>query len=239
MPITLDDFVARSLEIRDPNALKAYFQEAMKAAGFDCVLYRHIAELFRKVPLDKSCRIDTFPKAWTERYAAQRYFDDDPLINETRRRGTPFRWFDLEERGDLTPRQKAFFVDLRAAGFVDGVAAPVFSRPGDIAYFGLSATAAPIEATDGALLELQAICQQMHVRYAMLTSPADAPTLSPRETEVLQLIAQGLSNADIAERLAVSTHTIDTLVRRCFEKLGVSTRVEAALSAIGRGLILP
>lgn len=237
--ITLDEFVARSLEIDDPKALKAYFLDVMLAAGFDLVSYHHIAELFRKIPLDRGFRVDAFPKDWIERYTEQGYFEDDPIIAETRRKGAPFRWFDLEKRRDLTARQKAFFADMRAAGFVDGIAVPVFSRPGDIAYFGLGSTTAAIDASDGALLELQAICQQMHVRYAILTSTAETPSLSPRETEVLQLIAQGLSNVEIAEKLSVSAHTVDTLVRRCFEKLGVSTRVEAALSAIGRGLIVP
>lgn len=211
----------------------------MRGFGFDLISYHHIAELFRKIPLEKGFRIGSFPKQWVDRYTQERYFDDDPIMLETRKRGTPFRWYEIEGARGLTSRQKHFFAELRAQGFKDGVAVPVFSRPGDIAYFGLGSTTGVIGLSDSALLELQAFCQQLHVRYNDLVSGFDHPRLSPRETEVLELIAQGQSNAAIAEKLQVTIHTVDTLVRRCFEKLGVSTRVEAALSAVGRGLILP
>lgn len=236
---TLDRFIARTLEIDDPKALKAYFVEVMEGFGFDLVSYHHLAERFRKIPLEKGFRIDSFPKDWIERYTDESYFEDDPIMLETRRRGAPFRWYDVEHASELTPRQKSLFADLRAAGFKDGFAVPVFTRPGDVAYFGLGSTRGRVGLDEAGVLELQAFCQQMHVRYGDVVATLAAPSLSKRETEVLELIAQGRSNADIAETLQVSTHTVDTLVRRCFEKLGVSTRVEAALSAVGRGLILP
>ena len=211
----------------------------MQSFGFDLVSYHHIAEVFRRIPLEKGFRIDSFPKDWVDRYTEARYFEDDPIMLETRKRGEPFRWFDLERRKDLTPHQRSLFTDLRAAGFLDGYAVPVFARPGDIAYFGLGSTRGKIEVSDARMLELQAFCQQLHVRYSELVAQIEAPQLSKRETEVLELIAQGRSNAAIAEMLELSAHTVDTLVRRCFEKLGVSTRVEAALTAVGRGLIIP
>lgn len=237
--VSLDSFIETTLKIDDPKALATYFVAVMRALQFDLISYHHIAELFRRIPLEKGFRIDSFPKDWVEHYTKQRYFDDDPIMLETRKRGAPFRWFDIETSRGLTPRQKQFFVDLRAQGFKDGVAVPVFSRPGDIAYFGLGSTTGAVNFADGEILELQAFCQQLHVRYNDLVSDTHALRLSPRETEVLELIAQGHSNAAIAEQLEVTIHTVDTLVRRAFEKLGVTTRVEAALSAIGRGLILP
>jgi CRP/FNR family transcriptional regulator, cyclic AMP receptor protein len=52
--------------------------------------------------------------------------------------------------------------------------------------------------------------------------------LSPAERKVAALVADGLSNALIAERLVVSRHTVDTHVKRCFAKLGLRSRVELA-----------
>ena len=52
--------------------------------------------------------------------------------------------------------------------------------------------------------------------------------LSMREREVLMLIAQGLSNSAIAQQLAISEHTVKTYNERLFDKLGVSSRSEAA-----------
>lgn len=63
--------------------------------------------------------------------------------------------------------------------------------------------------------------------------------LTPRETEVLQLLAQGLTDADIAGRLAISVGTARTHVKRVREALGARTRGEAVARALSAGLIDP
>lgn len=61
--------------------------------------------------------------------------------------------------------------------------------------------------------------------------------LTPRELEVLQLIAQGLNNKRIAERLTVNERTVKFHVSTILSKLEVSNRTEAVTSAASRGLI--
>jgi DNA-binding NarL/FixJ family response regulator len=56
-------------------------------------------------------------------------------------------------------------------------------------------------------------------------------SLSPRERAVLQLIAGGQTNAEIADALGVGSETVKTLVQRIFEKLGVRKRAEAVATA--------
>jgi DNA-binding CsgD family transcriptional regulator/membrane protein implicated in regulation of membrane protease activity len=63
--------------------------------------------------------------------------------------------------------------------------------------------------------------------------------LSAREIEVLQLIAAGLSNAEIAERLVVSPRTVHHHVSHIFDKMGVNSRVDAARIAIREGIASP
>jgi len=53
--------------------------------------------------------------------------------------------------------------------------------------------------------------------------------LSPREIEVLELIAEGLSNRDVAARLSISDKTVISHLNRVFEKLGVENRLQAAI----------
>jgi two-component system, NarL family, response regulator LiaR len=60
--------------------------------------------------------------------------------------------------------------------------------------------------------------------------------LTPRESEVLALIAVGLSNREIADELYLSSETVKTYVKRIFTKLGVSNRVQAATQAASRSL---
>jgi non-specific serine/threonine protein kinase len=68
-------------------------------------------------------------------------------------------------------------------------------------------------------------------------SGAAAPVLTPRELEVLTLVAQGLSNPDVAQRLSLSEHTVHRHLSNILRKLGLSSRVAAAAWGARNGLI--
>ncbi|MER5598766.1 response regulator transcription factor [Streptomyces sp. NPDC002265] len=70
--------------------------------------------------------------------------------------------------------------------------------------------------------------------------PADAPDgLTARETDVLMLIAEGLSNQEIARRLHVSTATVKTHINNLFAKTGIKDRAQAVCYAFAKGLARP
>ena len=66
---------------------------------------------------------------------------------------------------------------------------------------------------------------------------SEGPSLSPRETEVLRLVADGFSNQKIAEHLGLGLETVKTHMRHIMEKLTVSDRTEAAVKAMKQGLM--
>lgn len=82
--------------------------------------------------------------------------------------------------------------------------------------------------------EVQAgLAQEIQVRER-----ADGrPTLTPREFEVLQMIAEGMSAPGIAQALHLSTTTVKTHLHTLYEKLGVSDRAAAVAEAMRRGLL--
>jgi DNA-binding NarL/FixJ family response regulator len=71
-----------------------------------------------------------------------------------------------------------------------------------------------------------------HMRFPETHQP-----LTQRETQVLQLLAEGLSNKEIARALQVVEDTVKTHVAHILEKLGVQSRTQAVLSAMRLGLV--
>ncbi|WP_030144697.1 response regulator transcription factor [Glycomyces sp. NRRL B-16210] len=95
-------------------------------------------------------------------------------------------------------------------------------------------------ATGAALLDPE-VTRQLVGRYAARIRPTDTAAgdlpLTPRELEVLLLIADGLSNGEIAARLVISPETVKTFVSRILTKLGLRDRVQAVVYAYRRGLV--
>ena len=78
--------------------------------------------------------------------------------------------------------------------------------------------------------------QIAHLVLGQITLPESNP-LTPRETEVLRLIADGLSNKQVAERLDISVATIKTHVEDILKKLSATDRTQAAVKALRQGFI--
>jgi ATP/maltotriose-dependent transcriptional regulator MalT len=116
----------------------------------------------------------------------------------------------------------------------------------------LARVLAALERTDAAVQHArlaQEALQGMHAereaeRAAALVSelggagsPAASTVLTPRELDVLKLIAQGLSNPEIAERLVLSEHTVHRHLANILAKLGLSSRAAAAAWGVRTGLV--
>ena len=97
----------------------------------------------------------------------------------------------------------------------------------------------------GEALLAPAVTRRLISEFTRLRPQPDAlpsgalATLTPRETQVLRLVAEGLSNPEIAARLVVTEETVKTHVSHVLTKLGLRDRTQAVVTAYETGLVVP
>jgi NarL family two-component system response regulator YdfI len=109
----------------------------------------------------------------------------------------------------------------------------------------LRAGARAILPRDASRADIDAASAVVALGYTVITggftgtAPGDqAETLTPRERDVLAMLARGLANKRIAERLELSEHTVKFHVASILAKFGASTRTEAVTIGVRRGLVM-
>lgn len=129
---------------------------------------------------------------------------------------------------DEDPEVAAEVIRRGAAAYV-----PKFVRPGDLAALVRQVVGGAVLMGGGRLADAlpghDRVAAPRHVGYG----------LTSRELEVLSLVTQGKSNADIARELFVTTKTVKYHLTGIFSKLGVRNRTEAAAFALSHGLVRP
>ena len=217
------------------TAVTTYFRDH----GVSKISYHHISSDVQQRP-SVTVNATGFSNAWTCHYIQQKLYLVDPITELAHSTVTPFRWSEIKDLMRLAPSQLDYLGQMREAGIGDGLAFQVFGPGLRNGYVGLGFDHADQFPDPATVVEFQMIAQAAHVRYCALR-PAQAVQgeLSPRERQILRWIARGKSNGTIAEILSLSPHTVDTLVRRIFAKLGVADRTTAAIQGVGAGLIVP
>jgi LuxR family transcriptional regulator/LuxR family quorum-sensing system transcriptional regulator CciR len=224
---------------RSEAAVWRLLLEFAAARGFARTLYLHLPPPLAE---ERPCLMVSGDAGAAAAYLAERLFEVDPALRMALRATGPFRLAEAfrpgAEAAALPERARAALAALRGGAAPDGVATPVFGpgmRNGYVE-FGSAPGAAPDAA---ALCEAFGVAQTAHLRLCALAAarlPRDG-LLAPREAEILAWAARGKSNKAIAAILGLSPHTVDTYMRRIYEKLGVNDRTSAALRGIGTGQI--
>ncbi|WP_172839360.1 helix-turn-helix transcriptional regulator [Tateyamaria omphalii] len=222
----------------DTSALWALMQTYFRDRGVTKISYHHFSG---NVQAERAVNVNAsgFSDEWVCHYIDQKLYVVDPITELAQSVTSPFRWSHIRDLMRLTPAQMRYLNEMREAGVGDGIAFQVFGPGLRNGYVGLGVDRPQDFPSDAGVLDFQVVAQAGHIRYCELNPPTLSPgDLSPRERQILRWIARGKSNSSIADILLLSPHTVDTLVRRIFGKLGVSDRTTAAIQGVGAGLIL-
>lgn len=137
----------------------------------------------------------------------------------------------LADDGDVAPLAAVFGAGVRGL-------LPRDARPHEIvAAVGAAASGLVTITTELFMTLRTAATVAAQTRAARADAAREAP-LTPRELEVLRMIADGLGNKQIAARLAISEHTVKFHVGSVFAKTRASTRAEAVMIGARRGMIV-
>ena len=233
---SLSGFMHRCASVSDALALWRASLAFFHGRGFRMITYRPEGET--RVG-EHVAAADGYPEGWADHCLDADGRMADPMPSVAARQAMPFWWSDVGLYKTLTAREQRYIEAARIHGLGDGLAMQVYGPEGCTAYVALGYGAGRGDVSQGEVMELFCAAQAAHVRFCALHPPKSRPAarLSRRETEVLRWIARGKSNSVIADILGISRHTVDTIMRRMFDKLEVNDRTTAAIRGLGAGLL--
>ena len=237
----LDKVIERTAAASSVEELGQYFLTLTRDLGFDAASFHLLRRGLQSREGGDIPLIHSFPQDWVDYYVDNQCFLHDPVIAQAQKERRPFHWFQVNELRSLKPEEERFLSLLRDAGMTDGLAMPFFGPSGEVAYAGLGVKSGTIDLSPQELRMLHSSLYQIYNSCQSLRDEIrkPAPSLSPREREILLWVAKGKSNSVIADILSISEHTVDSLLRRIFRKLDVTSRVSAVIKAVQGNIINP
>jgi DNA-binding CsgD family transcriptional regulator len=235
----VQDVLRQIDEVNSPGELWRVILSFYRAQGFNALAY-FIPRLSGGGNIgDVDVVYYGFPVEIVESYLNQGEGRHDPVPRFSMQQGVPMRWSHIWSMVDPDIDQMRFLERMRSLGLGDGYALPVFGPAQRNGNVNIGCAVSEEVMANAPLSELHMIAQAAHIRLCKLMPDIQGPEkpLSARELEILDWVARGKSNGVIAEILELSSGTVDTYLRRIYEKLDVSDRTSAAVRGVGMGLI--
>ncbi len=180
-----------------------------------------------------------FSRAVSQAYIEEGWGEKDPLPPIVIAKGMPARWSEAWAQMEPDADQLAFRERMRSAGLGDGYTLPVYGPLGRNGCISIGRTLSEAALDNAPVEVMHMVAQVAHMRLCQLLPDKGVleKPLSARELEILDWVARGKSNSVIADILDLSGATVDTYLRRIYDKLDVSDRTSAAVVGVGMGLI--
>jgi DNA-binding CsgD family transcriptional regulator len=168
--------------------------------------------------------------------ASARYVERlDPLPKAARRLARPaFLWSEASPRHD--PKWAQYWDALGDLDLGEGTAVHFFAPNGMTSRVSVGFDRKALDGAERRAIELASYALLMRLQALSPMAAARAGVLSPRERDCLAFVAQGFSDAEIAERLSLTRSTVHFYIEKAKRKLGARTRAQAVAHLVASGL---
>lgn len=223
-----------------------------RAKGPDALL-KTVAPLFREIGLphfalarffrpdhtpDVAIIAGRFHEEWSERYIKNHYVQHSVIARELFQVTEPYSWNDVLARRRVDEAQIRIKREADELGLTNGLFTPVRWHDGGYAAVVLAGKNPNLDdrliGTLGSVVSAYFASEMRRFSYP---DPVAKPALSARQRECIAWVRQGKSSSAIAEILGLAVVTVDEHIKEACRKLGVRTRVQAAVEASLAGLI--
>ena len=178
-----------------------------------------------------------FHQEWSRRYIARGYARSSAIASEMLATSSAYTWSKVIERRGINPDQARIWNEAADFGLTDGLFTPVRWSDGSYAAVVLAGDK-PLLDDPFLFLSAEMLSGYYCSEVRRLTSlSATKPVLTERQRECLAWVREGKSSAAIAEILGISVMTVDEHVAEACRRMGVRTRVQAAVEAALSGII--
>jgi DNA-binding CsgD family transcriptional regulator len=230
------DFLQNAANNKTLQGLDAAFAKALKPFEFDafsCAQAR--APIGEEV--DARLLFGRSHDEWDAYYLKSGYLESDPCIPELFNGGKPYAWSDLQER-EQSKIAWQIWDEAAQAGAHNGFVVPVPNDDDEL--YGVRLMS-PEKKFDQ---EARSVLNGMSILYCVLgiklleksvRAGRDGCPLSRREAECLAWVTEGKSDWDISEILSISQWTVHEHIERAKSKLGVKSRIQAAMLSSANG----
>lgn len=237
----VDEFFQTTAMAETREELIDGFREALLAMDFDGLHYCGYPNPMTRGPSADVTVFSTVSPEWFARYDAEHYEEIDPIGEWMVHSRMPFEWAAIPGAVELSKRQKQLMEEIADASLHDGVTVPIHGPFGQVnGVTFMRSQRRGVTAADMHIGRVMAV--QFHQAFTALEDAGEAvagSALTARERDVLLRVVEGLNNAQAAERLGISEHSVKFHVQNVCKKLGVNSRVAAVVKAIRLGLIVP
>lgn len=240
MDASLHESYQRVLHAASVDELRQAAQNVIEALGFRHYMYLLSLQDSNQPAGYSIFSLGTYPSAWIERYTAQKYHLVDPAAIHVRQHYYPLVWSNSTFQ---EPRARRMYQEAKKYGISAGVSCPISGQWQSFAGLGYACEGDADELFPHSLASmpfgylLSSYVHEAVTRLLTFQTHPLAQELTPRETECLNLAAQGFADAEIAWNLGVNVRTIRFHLKNVRNKLQASTRVQMISRAIDLKLI--